>query len=272
MKLLVTGASSLPGFRITLEALNRGCEVVGLHWSNSIPIENNRLSKIRLDIRDSMALRNLLYNEKPDVIIHMAALGDVDLCERAKRLAWETTVEPSILIASCASKLNTSLVYISTDYVFDGKVGGYMEYDPPNPVNYYGLTKLMGEIAFRSSWSRWTIVRASSIYGFGPGRMNFAKFLVDMLRKGEAIKALTDQYTSPTQASLLAEAIMEIVESEMESIFHIVGERMSRYEFALKVAEALNLDKSFKETMKKLRTEFYSTKLALSKLKEEYFA
>ncbi len=291
MKLLITGASSLPGYRTTLEALRRGHEVVALHHSHSIPIEGERLKKVSIDITEAKGLRGLLFRERPDVVVHMAALGDVDLCERDKELAWRTTVRPSVEIASLASRLGFFAVYLSTDYVFDGERGDYREYDVPNPVNYYGLVKLMGEVAFSSCPSH-AIVRASSIYGFGPGRVNFAKYLFEKLRVGEPVKALVDQYTSPTQASLLAKAVLEIVEEGMEGVFHVVGERMSRYEFAARVAEALGLDKSLiqraemkemnwvakrprdsslncGETRRRIKIDFYSTHVALKTLKEE---
>ena len=148
----------------------------------------------------------------------------------------------------------------------------------------------MGEIAFLSCPS-YAIVRASSIYGFGPGRMNFAKYIYEKLKAGEYIKALIDQYTSPTQASLLGKAIIEIAEKKLEGIFHIVGERMSRYEFAIKIAEVLGLNKSLiqkaemkdmkwiakrprdsslnsENTRKLLTTDFYHNPFEI--LKEEY--
>jgi dTDP-4-dehydrorhamnose reductase len=292
LKILITGASSLPGYRVTLEALRRRYEVVGLYHTHQIPIEDEKLKKVLIDISQLDNLRRLIIEEDPDIIIHMAALGDVDLCEKDKELAWKTTVEPSMEIASIASRIGCFTVYLSTDYVFDGERGDYREYDTPNPVNYYGLTKLMGEIAFRSSCLSYAIVRASSIYGFGPGRMNFAKYLVEKLKAGETVKALIDQYTSPTQATLLGRAVIEIAEEKMKGIFHIVGERMSRYEFAVKVADVLGLDKSliqtaemkemkwlakrprdsslnYDETKRRIKTNFYSTEIALKVLKEE---
>jgi dTDP-4-dehydrorhamnose reductase len=292
MKILITGASSLPGYRTALEALKRRHEVIGLHHSHPIPIEDERLKKVSIDITRPGDLRRLILEEGPDVVIHMAALGDVDLCERDKALAWRTTVEPSVEVASAASRVGSFAVYLSTDYVFDGERGNYREDDIPNPVNYYGLVKLMGEIAFLSSCPSCAIVRASSIYGFGPGRANFAKHLFEKLRAGEAVRALIDQYTSPTQASLLGRAVMEVAEGKLEGIFHVVGERMSRYEFAVKVAEALGLDKSLiqraemkemrwiakrprdsslscEETRRRIKTDFHSTHVALKTLKEE---
>jgi dTDP-4-dehydrorhamnose reductase len=293
LKILITGASSLPGYRAALEALRKGHEVVGLYYAHPIPIEDEKLKKVFIDISQLDDLRRLIIREDPDVVIHMAALGDVDLCEKDKVLAWKTTVEPSVEIASIASRIGCFIIYLSTDYVFDGERGDYKEYDAPNPVNYYGLTKLMGEIAFRSSCSSYAIVRASSIYGFGPGRINFAKYLVGKFKAGEAVKALMDQYTSPTQASLLGRAVIEIAEEKMEGIFHVVGKRMSRYEFAVKVADVLGLEKSliqaaemremkwlarrprdsslnYEETKRRIKTNFYSTENALKVLREEF--
>jgi len=292
MKVLITGASSLPGFRTTLEALKRGYEVVALHYANPIPIEHENLRKIRIDITDLKALSGLVSSEKPDVLIHMAALGDVELCERDKPLAWRVTVEPSIALARLSYEHSIFPVYLSTDYVFDGKVGGYTEDGPPNPVNYYGFVKLVGEVAFKTLANH-AIVRTSSIYGLGPGRINFAKFLIEKLKRGESVKALVDQYTSPTQARLLAEAVMEIVERRLTGIFHVVGEKMSRYEFAVKVARTLGFDERLIEraemkdmkwvarrprdsslnseyTKGVLKTDFYSNAKAFSTLKEEY--
>jgi len=221
----------------------------------------------------------------------MAAIGDLDLCEKNKILAWKTVVEPSIEIASIVTRINCFLIYLSTDYVFEGEKGNYKEYDVPSPINYYGFTKLLGA-AFRSSCTSYAIVRASSIYGFGHGRMNFAKYLLEKLKAGETVKALIDQYTSPTQETLLGRAIIEIAEEKIEGIFHVVGERMSRYDFAIKVAEVLGLDKSliqqaemremtwlakrprdsslnYDETRKRIKTNFYSTEVAFKVLKEE---
>lgn len=228
--------------------------MIGLHYTHSIPIEDEKLKKILIDISEPDSLRNLIIKEKPDVIIHIAALGDVDLCEKDREKAWRITVKPSIEIASIASKIGSFAIYLSTDYVFDGERGNYREDDAPNPVNYYGLTKLMGEVAFTSCPSH-AVVRASSIYGFGPGRINFAKYLVEKLKAGKAVKALIDQYTSPTQATLLGKAIIEIAEGRVEGIFHVAGERMSRYEFAIKVADTLKLEKNLiqKAEMKEMR-------------------
>lgn len=292
MKILITGASSLPGFRTMLEALDKGDEVVGTYLNNQIPFEHDKLRKLKLDVRDPTRLKDMVLVENPDALVYMAALGDVDVCERDKRLAWETNIKPIVLLAPSLTKNSPFLLHLSTDYVFDGETGNYSEDDPPNPVDYYGFTKLAGELVF-ASLGNCAIVRASSIYGFGPGRKNFAKFLVEKLEKGEPIRALVDQFTSPSQATLLAKAILEIIERRLVGTFHIVGERISRYEFATKVAKALDLDESLIEKAKmedmkwfakrpkdssldsamareKLDLDFHSTGKALQMLREEY--
>ena len=282
----------MPGYRATLAALERGHEVVALHFSHDVPLEHPKLKKVKLDITNTLRLQDLVLKERPNAVIHAAALGDVDECERKRELAWRVNVASTIALAQAAEVVNAYLLYLSTDYVFDGERGIYNERDPPNPINYYGLTKLMGEVAVQARCSRWSIVRASSIYGLGPGRTNFAKFLIEKLSRGERVRALVDQYTSPSQAALLAEAMMEVLERQMVGVFHVVGERMSRYEFALRVAKALGFDEGLisparmeefkwfarrprdsslacEETRSKLSCDFYSTESALKVLRAE---
>jgi dTDP-4-dehydrorhamnose reductase len=294
MKVLITGASSLPGFRVALELLKRDFQVIGTYLKNPIPLKNERkFTQFQIDIQNTKSLRGLIEKTKPQITIHMAALGDVDYCERKKEEAWKTNVLSSIDLFRYASKVSELLVYLSTDYVFDGKKGDYREDDAPSPVNYYGFTKLCGELVCRTASINSAIIRASSIYGFGPGRKNFAKFLVEKLQEKETVGALVDQFTTPTQASLLAEAMVEIIEKRLTGIFHIVGEKMNRFEFAVKVADALGFDSKLirdtkmesmkwfakrpvdsslnsEQTHKRLKTDFYSSKKAFSVLKEEF--
>ncbi len=289
---LITGASSLPGYRTAMAFLKRGYKVVGTHLTHEIPIEDPNFFKARVDITDLDSLRRVFENHRPLAVIHIAAYGDVDGCERDKSLAWRINVVGTLNVMRLAAKYCKYALYLSTDYVFDGKKGGYAEDDPPCPINYYGLTKLGGEIATLSSPLDSAVVRASSIYGFGPGRKNFAKFLVEKLSAGEEVKALVDQYTTPTQATLLAESILEIVERGLTGIFHIVGEKMSRYEFAIKVAETLGYDPSLikeitmdefrwfaprprdssllcEKTRNILKTDFHTTQRAMEVLRGE---
>jgi len=289
---LLTGLSSLPGYRTTIRLLQEGYHTVGIYHTNKVQLEHRGFKPIKADITDFKKISRIMKIIRPEIVVHMAALGDVDRCETDKEAAWRTNMAATANLARLASKYSSQFLYLSTDFVFPGKDGNYGETNPPEPINYYGLSKLGGEVAAQSSCDNWVIIRCSSIYGFGPGRKNFAKFLVERLSLGQKVKALVDQYT-PTQASLAAEAICEIIKRRLSGIFHIVGKRMSRYEFAVKVAEVLKLDKSLiqkayikdmswiakrptdssldcMQTRKLLRTKFYPNSVALKILKEEY--
>ncbi len=292
---LLTGVSSLPGYQTAIHLLRLGYQVVGIYFKNKIRLDHQNFKLKKADITNPGLITKLVKKIQPEVIVHMAALGNVDLCETEKKLAWRTNTLASAHLARLASRYSPQFLYLSTDFVFPGKDGNYRELDPPNPINYYGLSKLGGEIATLSSNTTWAVVRASSIYGFGPGRKNFAKFLVERLSQGLKVGALVDQYTTPTQASLLAKAVCEIIERKLCGFFHVVGERMSRYEFAIKVASTLGFDRSLiqkayvkdmkwvakrpidsslncERTRKLLKTKFYSSSIAFRVLKEEYQA
>ena len=293
MLILITGASSQPGFKLLLEALEKDYEIIATYRTNEIPTEHENLRKVRIDLTDFEATRKLIENSKPEVIFHIAAYGDVDGCEQNRDYAWRINYLATQNIAKTARKIGSFIIYLSTDYVFDGERGNYREDDPAYPVNFYGLTKLLGEVATLSATENSAVVRASAIYGLGPGRKNFAKFLIEKLSRNEEIGAFTDQYLSPSNSNLLAKALLEIAERRLIGIFHVVGERMSRYEFALRVAEKLGFNRSlikeasmskfhwkarrprdsslnYDKTKSILKTEFYSTELALEILKREY--
>ncbi|MEM0488273.1 MAG: dTDP-4-dehydrorhamnose reductase [Candidatus Bathyarchaeia archaeon] len=246
MKVFITGASSTPGYKIVLEFAESDYQVYAQFFTHEIPnIEG--VTKIRLDLRDYAKIVEILNEIKPDVIIHTSAISDVDLCEVDKYLAWSVNVEASRVIAKKAKDFNAKLVYLSTDYVFNGERGLYKENDVPAPINYYGLTKLIAENIFSSATNNHIILRTSQIYGFGMGRVNFARFVIDALSKGQRIKALTDQWLSPTLNTLLAKAIKELVEGNHVGLFHVAGERTSRYEFARIIAKKFGFDESLIE-------------------------
>ncbi|RLG75177.1 MAG: dTDP-4-dehydrorhamnose reductase [Thermoprotei archaeon] len=294
MKILVTGASGLLGSRLVRELLSRNYEVIAIYNRNPILVDHERLVKVRLNIVDKTSLEDLILKTKPDVIVHAAAYTDVDGCERDKAYAWKVNVEATRSIVRAARVVKSHLIYVSTDYVFDGEKGLYKEDDVPNPVNYYGLTKLVGEELVRASDLLYTIVRPSAIYGVGGSKKSFAEYVAEKLSRGEKVYALVEQYVSPTHNTLLAMAIAEIVEMRPMGILHVAGERMNRYEFATKIAEALELpvelvekasvkdmkywvakrprDSSLDTSKAKslLKTKFYDISLALELFKQEW--
>ena len=241
MRLLVTGGSGLLGFKVVSKALEKGWEVITTYHSHEIPLENSRLRKVRVDISNSVVLEDLILKCRPDVIVHCAAYTDVDGCEVNREYAWKVNVEATRSVVLAGRVVRSYIIYISTDYVFDGEKGMYREGDIPYPVNFYGLTKLVAEQLVKSRDLLYCVVRPSAIFGWGPGKKNFATFVVERLSRGEVVKAVTDQYVSPTLNSLLADALIEIAELKPIGFLHVAGERLSRYEFAVKIAEKLGL-------------------------------
>ncbi len=198
-----------------------------------------------LDITDREKLLKTVSEVKPHAIIHTAAYTDVDGCEANRDLAWRVNAEATRSIAEASAENGSHMVYVSTDYVFDGEKGLYVEEEQTNPVNYYGFTKLKGEEYVKKYAMEWCIARTSVVYGWSPtGKPNFATWVINSLKQGREVKALTDQYVSPTLNTNLAEMLLEIAERKITGVVHTAGAtRVSRHEHALKLAEAFDLKK-----------------------------
>jgi dTDP-4-dehydrorhamnose reductase len=188
----------------------------------------------------------VLSKQKPDVVIHTAAYTDVDGCEINRELAWKVNAEATKHLAIASAQVNSHLIYVSTDYVFDGEKGFYTEEDKPNPISYYGYTKLRGEEFLKGYATEWCIARPSVLYGWGPKhKQNFATWIINNLKQGKEVKVLTDQHVSPTLNTNLAAMLLEIAERKITGTTHTAGAtRVSRHEFALKLAETFNLNKN----------------------------
>lgn len=189
----------------------------------------------RLDLTDGRAVDMLLSQYHPDVIVYAAGLTDVDRCERDKGLADTLNHRvPRKLAESTA----TRIIYLSTDYVFDGTRGNYSEADVPHPTNHYGSTKLSGEHAVLDADDHNLVVRVSGLYGLHSRGTN--GWLNNLI--GSSAEADSDRFSSPTFTDDLAGAIDHLLRLRVSGIVHVVGpDRMSRYEFAKKVIRALGL-------------------------------
>jgi dTDP-4-dehydrorhamnose reductase len=241
LKLLITGASGLYGSKLAQLALAKGYEVYSADIQ-SLTVYGNF---VKLDISGKEQVAEAFKSIKPDVVVHAATLTDVDKCELNRELAWKVNVEGTKNIVEAAKSLDSFLIYISTDYVFSGEKGCYTETDKPNPINYYGVTKLKAEEIVKTQ-TEYFIARPSVIYGAtsAAGKVNFALWLIETLRKGERAKIVTDQWNTPTLNTNLAEMTLEAVERRLTGIYHLCGAtRVSRFEFAQRIAEAFGLDK-----------------------------
>lgn len=179
---------------------------------------------------EAIAERILSYN--PDVIINASAMTNVDKCETDKKLALKINGLSLKYIARAAHSAGAYLIHISTDYVFDGEEGNYKEDSPPNPINYYGLSKLIGEV-YANSYHKSLIIRTSGVFGHSS---NFPKFAFDTLRSGKKLSVL-DGYYSPIHALHLASSIYEILNVQPIGVLNIAGERISRFMLASKLCE-----------------------------------
>jgi len=198
---------------------------------------------VYLDLADLAAVSDVVKGVGPDVVVHTAAYTDVDGCELRRDYAYAVNYLATRALAKAVGD-RAFFVYVSTDYVFDGGRGLYREGDVPNPVNFYGLSKLLGEVAVESAAGRFAVVRVSGLFGASPwGKRNFGFRALESLARGEEVRAFVDQYLSPTYVPWLAERIRLLVERGVVGVVHLAGERLSRFEFALLLAEALGVDR-----------------------------
>jgi dTDP-4-dehydrorhamnose reductase len=200
----------------------------------------------KLDITSKNEVRNAIKDFYPDVIINAAAFSNVDACETERDFAWKVNVDGVDNLAKHSIISDAHLIHISTDYVFDGTSGPYNENALPNPLSYYGRTKLASENVLKNYNSKSTIIRINILYGpASNAKFEFVRWVVDSLRSGKVIKIVTDQVNNPTFTEDLATGINSVIELEKTGVYNMGGaELLSRYEFAMKIANYFDLDHS----------------------------
>ncbi|MDR3610649.1 MAG: dTDP-4-dehydrorhamnose reductase [Ignavibacteriaceae bacterium] len=243
-RILVTGANGMLGQRVIhffsanedIELL--GCSVEPNGCFNKIDYKSCDISK-----RDE--IKDIILDFFPDVIINAAAYTNVDLCETEKENAWKINVKGVEYLAEASRIIDAHLVHMSTDYIFDGLRGPYDERAKPNPLGYYGRTKLASENVLKTSGTFFTIFRTNVLYGIADSRPDFVRWVVQSLKSGKQIRIVTDQINNPTYIDDLVQAINQVIEYKKYGIYNIGGrEFISRYEFTLRIADYFKLDKS----------------------------
>jgi len=262
MRILVTGVSSSPGYKIALE-LSKKHEVVGIYRSNPVHIDGVMTLQRDLSVDPEGVIRDL----RPDAVVHVASIGNVDYCEENQAECYRVNVESARRIVSESYRIGSNILYISTDYVFDGSRGLYSEEDLPRPINYYGLTKLLAEEIVRSFGG--TIVRISSVYGAGPGRPNFGRVVIEKLGRGERVSAANDQWISPTLNTLIGIAVEKLLGRDVGGIIHVAGPRMTRYEFALAICDVFGFERELVEPISIKSLSFRAPRPIDSSLRNE---
>ncbi|MEY4886177.1 MAG: hypothetical protein RL151_1486 [Bacteroidota bacterium] len=198
-----------------------------------------------LDITDGMSVMTFMNEHKPRKIIHAAAMTQADDCERDPVGCWNVNVTATRFLIDAAKTTGASMLYVSTDFVFDGDGGPYKETDQPAPVNFYGSSKLAAERAVMASGLDWSIVRTVLVYGRSDhqARSNIMTWVRDKLTTRTPINVVDDQLRTPTWAGDLALGISLVAEHNAGGIWHISGaDLLTPYEMAVKTANYLNLD------------------------------
>jgi len=242
-KILITGSSGLVGtYFCRLTALKK-YRVYTLFHSEPTNIGNS----ISVDLSNSPGVFGQVLNEvEPDIVVHLAAMTNVDQCEIERNTADKINhLSVRELVNYVGNNKECFLLYVSTDYIFDGEKGDYVETDQTNPINWYGMTKLLGEQELlKGNSENWCIARTSTPFGVHTKKLSFPSFVVNNLSQEHEINVLTDQITSPTYALNLAEMMLELIENRVKGIMHLSGSsQISRFNQALEIASAYNLDK-----------------------------
>ncbi len=244
-KILIAGANGLLGQKL-VETFHGDYEVRGVGITPEPVVSFPDYEYLECDITRRKDITSVVKDFEPHYIVNAAAYTDVDGSEEDKETCWRVNVIGTENLAHAARTVAAVLVHISTDYVFDGVEGNYSEESTPNPLGYYGRSKLASENAVMGSRADYAILRTMILYGAGRDiRPNFATWLVEKLRKGEPVKIVDDQYGHPTLADDLAMATREIIEKNKTGLYHVAGpECVNRYNFALKLADVFGFDRS----------------------------
>jgi dTDP-4-dehydrorhamnose reductase len=249
MKILITGANGLLGQHLIKELLHKPYTIIATSKGESrLPFsENHQYSYHELDVTDGPHVNLFINRIRPDVIIHAAAMTQVDTCELNKIDCWNLNVTATRFLLDAAKETGSKFIFISTDFVFDGLHGPYTEDAQPNPVNYYGSSKWGAEKAVEESGLPWAIIRTVLVTGntVDGTRHNIVTWVKEKLENGERVRMVDDQYRTPTFIEDLVNGVLLVLEKNATGIFHISGkDTLTPYAIAIETARLLQLDES----------------------------
>ena len=249
-KILITGSNGLLGQKLVKLFLNKKDYKI-----YAVARGENRLKNkygytyYSIDITEHEKLTNLINKIQPHFIVHTAAMTNVDACELHQKECDIINVDVVNTLTNICKKNDIHLIHLSTDFIFDGKKGTpYTEDDKPNPISYYGLSKLKSEDVVLKANIRHTIIRTILVYGMvdNNDRSNIVLWVKNSIENKEKINVVTDQFRMPTFAEDLAESCFLAVENNAIGIFNVSSnELLSIYDIAIEVANTFNLDKNY---------------------------
>ncbi len=247
IKILVTGANGLLGQKLTT-LLDQKSNIQTIATARKPVGYSLQHAQFRiLDVTDPIQAEQVILETKPDVVIHTAAMTQVDQCETEREACWNANVTGVENLVKACQSVNAFLVHVSTDFIFDGTYGPLDETAIPKPVNYYGESKLAGEKVVMKSKLDWAILRTVLVYGITEdmSRTNIVLWVKKSLEEGKSINVVNDQWRTPTLAEDLAMGCYLAAIKKATGIFHISGEKMmTPYDIAMETADFFRLDKS----------------------------
>ncbi|MBN3584504.1 SDR family oxidoreductase [Algoriphagus aestuarii] len=246
-KIFITGVNGLLGQKLVTQLAEKETfEVYGC-GKGDCRIPDQKFEYISLDITQKESVDQVIAQIEPDIILHGAAMTNVDECELNQEAAYEINVKATEYLVKAGEKLSAHFIFVSTDFIFSGEKGPLDENAIPAPVNYYGETKLEAEKIVMASSVKWAIARTVLVFGIAHdmSRSNIILWVKSSLEAGKNIQVVDDQFRTPTLAEDLATGCNLIAEKGAEGIYNISGKDfMSPYEMAIMTAEYFNLDQS----------------------------
>lgn len=247
MKVLITGANGLIGQHVTKLLLDKNYRVVATSRGESrLPFQpSGNYTYHAMDVANALETFAVMSLEKPDVVVHTAAMTQVDDCELRPQQCERINVQGTSQVLTDAETFSSHFIYISTDFVFDGEKGNYTEEDETKPINLYGFSKLQAESMVQTNTIPFAIVRTCLVYGnlLQGSRTNIVSWVKESLEQGKTIRVVSDQWRTPTYVEDVAKGIALIIEKKATGIYHISGkDLLTPYEIAIKTANKFQLD------------------------------
>jgi dTDP-4-dehydrorhamnose reductase len=239
-KLLVTGASGFLGWNLSQQAQAQW-QVFGTYYSGAIAIPGTTI--IKIDLRDFLAVKELLAQIQPDAIIHTAAASKPNFCQTNPEQSYRINVDASLNIARLCAENRIPCVFTSTDLVFDGTKSFYNETDRVSPISHYGEQKVLAERGMLEIYPKTAVCRMPLMFGnVPPTAISFIQPFIDKLKKGEELLLFSDEFRTPVSGITAAKGLLLALEKQVSGLLHLGGkERISRYQFGELLAEIMQV-------------------------------
>lgn len=270
MKILVIGGSGIIGSKIIRKFVESKNDVIYTYYENKLNVGIGH----RLDIRKKDETIDFISKVNADLVIHTAALTNVDLCETDKKLADSINVKGTENVITGCQKTNSKIVYISTSFVFNGEKNKYFEEDEPSSTTYYGLTKLKGEEIVKSSKLSFLILRTDQPYDWKEKwqRNNSVLRVLQTLQEGKTLNEIIDWYNVPTYIPNFVNALENLINFNLLGIYHVCGSNfVNRYEWALVTAKVFGLNENMIKSISSETLNFPAKRVNVNLSNEKLF-